>query len=368
MDTENTRVLVVDDAVVYRKIVSDVLSGVPGVEIVGTACDGKMAVACMNTLKPDLLVLDVDMPEMNGLEVLAYIKKNRLDIGAIMLSSVAQESRDYTIQALELGAFDFISKPATSSPEESKRVVRRSLCRVVAAFIRKHEVRSRSRGSKSRVHPDMPTVPVSNAAEQCMRPASQIVGIGVSTGGPNALREMLPRLPEDMGVPILIVQHMPPMFTRSLAQSLNAACKMEVLEAEDCQVICPNVIYIAPGGKQMKVVKRPKRSDPMIRITDDPPENGCRPAVDFLFRSIAQVYGAKATGVVMTGMGSDGKLGMKLIKRHGAATIAQGKNSCVVYGMPREVIDAGIVDVVAPLETMAQAICRTVQQGKAVLV
>jgi len=358
----------VDDTLVYRKIVSDILSEMPGVEVVGTAHNGNMAVTYMNTLKPDLLVLDVDMPEMNGLEVLAHIKKNRLNVGAIMLSSVAQESRDYTIQALELGAFDFISKPTASSPEEGKRAVGRLLRRVVAAFIRKHEIRCQWGKGKSRPHADVPFTSLSSAAHQGTCPASQIVGIGVSTGGPNALKEMLPQLPDDMGVPILIVQHMPPMFTRSLAKSLNTVCKMEVLEAEDHQAVRPNVIYIAPGGRQMKVVKRPKRTGHIIRVTDDPSENGCRPAVDYLFRSIAQVYGAGATAVIMTGMGSDGKLGMRLMKRHGAATIAQEKDSCVVYGMPREVVDAGLVDVITPLETMAQAICRTVQQGKEVLV
>jgi len=367
MGTGDTRVLVVDDAVVYRKIVSDILCEMTGVEVVGTAFNGEMAVTCIETLKPDLLVLDVDMPEMDGLELLAHIKRNGLDVGAIMLSSVTQAGSELTIQALELGAFDFISKPATSSPEENKLAMQPLLRRVVAAFIRRHGVKSILRRRESPVHP-VAVAQMSNRAERYARPASQIVGIGISTGGPNALKEMLPQLPGDMGVPILIVQHMPPMFTKSLAHSLNTRCKMEVLEAKNRQVIRPDVIYIAPGGKQMKVVKRAKRAGHIIRTTDDPPENGCRPAVDFLFRSMAKAYGAEATAVMMTGMGNDGKLGMQLMKRCGAATIAQDKNSCVVYGMPREVVEAGIVDVVAPLETMAQEICKTVQQGKAVLV
>lgn len=369
VDTGNTRVLVVDDAVVYRRIVSEVLSEMPGVEIVGTAFSGEMAVTCMSTLKPDLLILDLDMPDMDGLEVLAHIRKNGLEIGAIMLTSITREGREHTIQALELGAFDFVSKPATSCLEEGKDAVQQLLRQVVAAYMRKREIpRILGKGARARCLDAPAPAPASTEPNRRPRPDSQIVGIGISTGGPNALKEMLPQLPANLGVPVLIVQHMPPMFTRSLSQSLNAACQMEVIEAKNNQVIRPGVIYLAPGGKQMKVTKKAKRKEKVIKLTDDPPEHGCRPAVDFLFRSMAQVYGPQATAVIMTGMGSDGKLGMELMKRHGAATIAQEKGSCVVYGMPREVIEAGVVDVVAPLETMAQEIVRTIQQTKAVLV
>lgn len=366
MGTGNTRVLVADDAVVYRKIVSDILSEMSGVEVVGTAFNGKMAVTCLSTLKPDLLILDIDMPEMDGLEVLRHIDQNKLDIGAVILSNSTRAGSEHTIQALELGAFDFVSKSTHSSPEACRLDIQSSLRRVVAAFIRQHEVKRMLSRQSSHLHSASGAGPGSGGTLQEVRPSSQIVGIGISTGGPTALKEMLPRLPEDLGVPILIVQHMPSMFTRSLAQSLSAACKMEVLEAENRQIIHPNTIYIAPGGKQMKVAQRPKGTGHIIKITDDPAENGCRPAVDFLFRSLAHVYGPRATAVIMTGMGSDGMLGMKLMKQHGAATIAQDKESCVVYGMPKEVIEAGLVDVVAPLAAIPREICRTVEQGRAV--
>ena len=197
---------------------------------------------------------------------------------------------------------------------------------------------------------------------------SQLIVIGISTGGPNALKEVLPQLPGDIGVPVLIVQHMPPVFTKSLADSLNSKCALEVIEGQDGQVLTPNVVTIAPGGKQMKVILSDDKKQKVIKITDDPAENGCRPSVDYLFRSIAQVYDGRVTAVIMTGMGSDGKLGMRLLKRNGATTLAQDERSCVVYGMPKEVVEAGLADLIVPLHSMAQAICKTVTVAKAVLI
>ncbi len=187
------------------------------------------------------------------------------------------------------------------------------------------------------------------------------MAIGISTGGPNALAQMMPGLPGNLDVPILIVQHMPPVFTRSLANSLNSKCSIEVREAADGDPVQSNVALIAPGGKQMKVVAGADGKRRLIKITDDPPENSCKPSVDYLFRSIAQHYVGRATGVIMTGMGSDGALGLKLMKRSGATVIAQNEASCVVYGMPREPVDAGIVDVIAPLDRIADEIVKTVK-------
>jgi len=188
---------------------------------------------------------------------------------------------------------------------------------------------------------------------------SSIVGIGISTGGPNALAQMLPKLPGDIGVPVVVVQHMPPMFTQSLAKSLNAKCALEVHEAVNGEALTPNKIYIAPGGKQMKIVAGPDGRQRVIKITDDAPENSCKPSVDYLFRSIAELYVGRATGVIMTGMGSDGTAGLTQMRNSGAFIIAQDEASCVVFGMPKEPIQKGIVDVVAPLDQISRAIVNT---------
>jgi two-component system chemotaxis response regulator CheB len=199
------------------------------------------------------------------------------------------------------------------------------------------------------------------AADGQRRVKSEIVALGISTGGPNALAQVLPKLPPNLGVPVVIVQHMPPIFTQSLANSLDSKCALTVQEAVDGQPILPNVILIAPGGKQMKVATGTDGKARIIRITDAPPENSCKPSVDYLFRSIASHFEARATGVIMTGMGSDGTLGLKLMKRSGAFIIAQDEATCSVYGMPKGPIDAGIVDIISPLDRMAEEIVRTVK-------
>jgi len=192
------------------------------------------------------------------------------------------------------------------------------------------------------------------------RSRSEVIGIGISTGGPNALTKMIPLLPANLKAPVLIVQHMPPMFTASLANSLNNKSSLEVKEAEDGDVITPGKVLIAPGGKQMKIVAGADGLTRKIKITDDPPENSCRPSVDYLFRSIAQHYVGRSTGVIMTGMGSDGSRGLVQMKKNGSIVIAQDEESCTVFGMPKEPIETGIVDVVAPLDRIAEEIVKTV--------
>ena len=214
--------------------------------------------------------------------------------------------------------------------------------------------------------PKKPPEKTDNIAERMriisekIRVKPEIVGIGISTGGPKALAKMMPQLPAPINVPILIVQHMPPIFTQSLARNLDSKCGFDVKEAVDGEPITPNKAYIAPGGKQMKVVAGADGINRIIRITDDPPENSCKPSVDYLFRSIAQHYVGRSTGVIMTGMGSDGSLGLKLMKRSGSLIIAQNEATCVVYGMPKEPIENGIVDVIAPLDKIAEVIRKAV--------
>lgn len=364
------RVLTVDDTVVYRKIVSDIIAELPGVELLGTAHNGKIAMAKVALLKPDLLTLDLEMPEMNGLEVLAALKKEAPEVGAIMLSTLTQKGGEMTMKALELGAFDFIPKPQGGTMEENKLTVKHALAPMIKAFSRQNQIRSILKGGSHPEEEDSKKKPVADPAEVARpkigalpahgRGKSKIVGIGISTGGPVALGKVMPQLPADLNVPVLVVQHMPAVFTKSLADSLNAKCAIEVREAVDGEPLLPNTALIAPGRTQMKVVVADDKSR-IIKITDDPPENSCKPSVDYLFRSIAHLYLGRATGVIMTGMGSDGTLGLKLMKRNGATLIAQDEGTCTVYGMPKEAIESGIVDVIAPLDSIAQEICRTLK-------
>jgi two-component system chemotaxis response regulator CheB len=192
---------------------------------------------------------------------------------------------------------------------------------------------------------------------------SRVVAVGISTGGPAALAKMMPALPGDLDVPILIVQHLPPLYTQALAERLDSKCAIKVKEGSDGEALSPNTAYIAPGGSQMKVAKAPAPGsrELIIRITDDPPENGCKPSADYLFRSVVEHFGGRATGVIMTGMGSDGASGLRLMKAHGATIIAQDASTSVVFGMARKPIEEEIVDVIVPLDRIAEEIRRTVK-------
>ncbi len=370
MENRFLKVLVVDDTVVYRKVVSDILKEIPGIEVVGIANNGRIALAKIDRLKPNLLILDIEMPEMNGLEVLSHIKKEGLDIGAIMLSTLTKQGGEITMKSLELGAFDFITKPQEGNLRENRDRLKNIFIPMLKAFKRRVEIRNILKGKRTpetgsndirgfRESADV--VQRINTHGKRKKSKSKIVAIGISTGGPNALSKMLPELPGDLNVPILVVQHMPPIFTKSLAMNLNLKCKLEVREAGDGEPIQANTIFIAPGGKQMKVAVGLGDSDMIIRITDDPPENSCKPSVDYLFRSIAKHYTGRNTGVIMTGMGADGAESIKLMKENGSTIIAQNEATCVVYGMPKEPINAGIADVISPLNKISEEICRTVR-------
>lgn len=366
MSEQPIRVLVVDDTVVYRKVVSDVIEELPDAEVVGVAHDGKIAMSKIGFLKPDLLTLDIEMPEMNGLEVLDRIRTEAPGTGAVMLSTLTQKGGAMTVKALELGAFDFIPKPETRSLDESKDAVKRALGPILKAYARRKALREALRSSDARKGGESLSGPAGVVTPQTVfsgrrEGKSEIVGIGISTGGPNALAAMLPHLSPGMNVPILIVQHMPPVFTQSLAKSLDAKCALKVKEAVDGEPVSPNTTFIAPGGKQMKIAAGGDGKTRIIRITDDPPENSCKPSVDYLFRSIAHHYVGRATGVIMTGMGADGREGLRLMKKNGAVVIAQDEWTSTVYGMPKEAVAAGVVDVISPLDEIAAEIKKTVQ-------
>ena len=364
---KKTKVLVVDDTIFYRKIISDILNEIPDVEVVASANTGKVALNKIESLKPDLVTLDVEMPGMNGLEVLEQINKSHSDTGVIMVSTLTSLGSEITIRALELGAFDFIEKPQDgASMKENKEKVKLKLQPIIQAFLKRRDLK-RSIGLKktpgvSFNKPALkPAVKKPVAVKPSFKSKSEIIGVGISTGGPNALAKMIPMLPADINVPILIVQHMPPVFTASLAKSLNNKSKLTVVEAKNGEAIEPNTVYIAPGGKQMKISASNDGRRRLIKITDDPPENSCKPSADYLFRSIADYYVGRATGVIMTGMGYDGFKGLIEMHKNNATIIAQDEETCTVFGMPKAPIDNGIAHVISPLDKIAGEIVKTVK-------
>lgn len=356
------RVLVVDDTVTYRKILADLLTELPGVTVVGTAANGKIALDKVEQLRPDLITLDLEMPEIDGLEVLRRLRASKSDVGVIMLSAFTTEGANATLAALKGGAFDFVVKPSGGTLQENSSQLRTMLSSKLRAFARQRGVRQLL-GGKSLPHASIPLPTPRPTVGGALPAATEAVVIGISTGGPKALTEMLPRLPAALPVPVLIVQHMPPLFTRSLAEDLDHRCPLHVVEAKHGQPVRPGEVLIAPGGRQMGIRRDAKGVE--VFLTDDPPENSCRPAVDYLFRCAAEVFGRNTLGVIMTGMGSDGTAGCQLLKQRGARVIAQDEASCVVFGMPREPILRGLVDVIAPLDRMAAEIIRLVGRGAA---
>jgi two-component system chemotaxis response regulator CheB len=322
------------------------------------------------------VTLDIEMPEMNGIEVLETLKNKGLDTAVVVVSSLTARGGELTMRALELGAFDFITKP--EGGERGIEDFNRTLTTIVGAVIKRLEIKKILKGipkagaeagkTPAEVAPHSGPEDKSekrpSTAEAFRSPkgaGNTIVAIGLSTGGPQALLTMLPMVPADIKVPIVIVQHMPPIFTANLAGSLDSRCGFPVKEAENGEPLRNGTAYIAPGGKQMRIVLGTDAASKIIRVTDDPPENHCKPSADYLFRSVAHLYYGKATGVIMTGMGNDGALGLDAMKRAGAVIIAQDEKTCIVYGMPKAAVDAGIVDAVLPLDRIAGAIASSVR-------
>jgi two-component system chemotaxis response regulator CheB len=359
----NTRILVVDDTSIFRRIISDALSGIPGVEVVGTASNGKLALARIAALQPDVITLDIEMPEMNGIEMLEAMRVSGLRTSVIMLSSLTVKGGEMTIQALEAGAFDFITKPEGRSQHESLTQLRDNLRPIIQTLSRQREIRSilKTPAGKAAAASPAALPPVSASVRTPERTGAPIVLIGVSTGGPTALAEVLPAWPPKIGAPVFIVQHMPPLFTEALAQRLQTKSSIRVKEAQNGEVAEADCAYLAPGGKQMKLTPGQK-GEIVIRITDDPPENACRPSVDYLFRSVALHFPGRAIAAILTGMGNDGTAGTRMLKRGGSFTIAQDEASCVVFGMPREAILAGVIDTVVPLNRIAGTIVRAIAE------
>jgi two-component system chemotaxis response regulator CheB len=352
-----TRLLVVDDSALYRQAVCNVLRDAPEVTIVGIAKDGVDALEKIKELDPDLLTLDVQMPDMDGIGVLREINRRRLRPKAIMLSSLTSEGAQVTTDALLEGAFDFILKPSGGDVTENHRRLREALDEKIGAFRQSDD---RAAVNKRRARGPAVTAPEPEVAPDAA--VCRAVLIGTSTGGPVALKEVLPRIPAPFSVPVLVVQHMPPEYTKALARRLDEMCALDVAEATNGAELRPGTAFIAPGGRQMKLTCRNDRV--LVRITDDPPENRCRPSVDYLFRSAVEVFDGNALGVIMTGMGQDGLNGCAELKRRGGRVFAQDECGCMVYGMPKAVIEQGLADRVLPLARIGPAITRYVDRSR----
>lgn len=337
-------VLIVDDSVIYRKFLYDIFTENLGLEKVDRVSGGQGALDRLALGKHQLVTLDLEMPGMDGMETLREIRRRFPDVKVLMISSHTQNGARVTIDALEQGAFEFVAKPDMDDREACLTYLRDQIT---------GKVRHLLGHAPAAVSARLTTPPPARATmvPPTSHRAIQVVAIGVSTGGPAALGTLLQAFPAKYSRPILIVQHMPAMFTKALADSLNQKCALNVVEAHDGMAVVPGQVFIAPGGKQMKVELREKL--PVIRITDDPPESFCKPSVDYLYRSLTRVYDGRVLAVIMTGMGADGARGAQLLKRRGAVVFAESEATCVVFGMPREVIKLGLADEVLELPRLA---------------
>lgn len=341
------RLLIVDDSRVFRAVIEDALRDEPGIEIVGSVWSGEKALEVLPSLDIDVVTLDIEMPGIGGLETLrriqAYNQSAMKSVGVIMISSYTRAGAAITLSALELGAFDFLPKPTYKPGETGFSVFRNQLSRRIHGCT---------------THPSHAETPQKTGAESPplfkKGKIPRAILIGVSTGGPKALNQMLPKLSALVECPILIVQHMPPVFTLTLAQSLNALCAHHVCEAQEGMIIEGRRIYIAPGGKHLTV--RREGANIVTGINEQPPENGCRPSVDVLFRSATQAYAGEVVAAILTGMGNDGSASLHALKRAGARIVAQDEASSIVWGMPGAAVRTGTVEVVASLDKLPETI------------
>lgn len=352
-------VLVVDDSAFMRKLVAEMVDGAGDFRVVGTARNGRDALSKVHSLNPDLVTMDVEMPELDGIGALGYIM-SEAPRPVIMLSGAATgDAGDLTIRALELGAVDFVRKP--SGPISlDLGTVREQLLEALRAADQVN-----LRGVEVLAKPHAPAQRVPAAETRTAGAATRVVVIAASTGGPRALAEIIPRLPRDLDAAVLVVQHMPPGFTRSLAERLDAQSDMRVVEAAHGDVVRTNRVYVAPGGWHMRVERAPGLGPPTIALDDSPTIWGVRPSADPLFHSAALVFGARAIGVVLTGMGRDGAAGLRAIHDAGGAGLAQDRDSSIIYGMPHAAALGGGVDRILPLGVLPGAIADLVARDRA---
>ncbi|MFO0646823.1 MAG: chemotaxis response regulator protein-glutamate methylesterase [Polyangiales bacterium] len=348
------RVLIVDDSALVRRLLQEVLSSEQDIEVVGTASNAAIALSRIETLSPDVVTLDIEMPDMSGLELLAEIRKRAPKLPVIMFSSLTQRGAATTLDALALGATDYVTKPTGASSREA------ALEQVRTQLVPKLRVLA------PRAPPGMERLNAAQRRERVSFGETQrvsVLAVGCSTGGPNALAEIFGRLSCALAAPVLIVQHMPPLFTRMLADRLGASGPLRVREASHGDVLTPGGVWIAPGDFHMRVERQGLST--VIALDKGPPENSCRPAVDVLFRSVAEVYGERALALVLTGMGQDGLRGAEAIHARGGRIIAQDEASSVVWGMPGAVVRAGLAGSVLPLQEIADDVTRRVGSSPA---
>ena len=342
------RVLIVDDSAFVRQALVRMLSSVPDIEVVGTAVDGKEGLEKAVALRPDVVTLDIKMPRMGGLEALRRIM-TECPVPVLLLSSLTSEGGEITLRGLELGALDFVDKSS----------VRGHMNLLELAEELKAKVRALARVPRDRVHaPEGLPAEARVAQPAAHARGAEVVVIGTSTGGPPALQAIIPKLPAGLASSILVVQHMPVGFTRSLADRLASRSALPVREAEDGDSVSPGVVLIAPAGRHMKVQRRGPTA--RVWLDDEPRSSLHRPSVDVLMASVAKAYGPRSLGVVLTGMGSDGVEGLRAIRQTGGRTLAESEESCVIYGMPKAAVEAGVVDRSVPLARMADEIMAAV--------
>jgi two-component system, chemotaxis family, protein-glutamate methylesterase/glutaminase len=363
-----------------RNLISRIVDSTPGLRTVDKAMNGVFALQKIPRCQPDIIVLDIEMPEMNGIEFLKERQRLGIDIPVVILSSVARSGAQVTMEALSLGAVDFITKPSGSVSSDIHTVAG-ELSRMLVAYGSQYQ---REKGRESthysyeapermfdaveavphaQSRPLLKSVPKTEPAKPVRSPGpTEIVVIGISTGGPNALREVFAHIAADLGKPVVVVQHMPAGFTEEFAASLDRICPLEVKEAADGDVLKPGRVLIAPGDWHVTVEKRSLAG--IVRVNQDPPENGHRPSADVLFRSVAREYGNRALAVIMTGMGKDGALELGSIYREGGVTLGQDEGSSVVYGMPKVAFEMGNVMEQVPLNRMAERISALARESR----
>ncbi|WP_097025911.1 protein-glutamate methylesterase/protein-glutamine glutaminase [Clostridium peptidivorans] len=353
------KVLVVDDSALMRKIISDMINSEKNMEVVGIARNGQDFLKKLEDIKPNVVTLDVEMPIMNGIEALKELKRRNINIPVIVLSSISKECSELTMECLENGAFDFIAKPSGSISLDIDKVENELISKINLAYEKCQdgcsfeEIRSISKELSIELNEENKTIP-----KKAFTNKVAALVIGTSTGGPKALHEVVSNLPDDLGIPVFVVQHMPATFTKAFAERLNTKCKITVVEAYDGQVVLNNVVYIAPGGFHMEVGK-----DKKIHLNKEPTIWGVRPAVDKLFKSAAVVYKEKLLSVVLTGMGKDGAEGTIEVKKNGGITISEDKSTSIIYGMPKAAFETGMVDMVLRLDKVASEIVKLVKRN-----
>jgi two-component system chemotaxis response regulator CheB len=350
------RILIVDDSAVMRSLLRSVVTADPSLEVAGTAADGATALNCIDSLRPDLVLLDVEMPVMDGLATLRNMRRRGQRVPVVMCSSLTQRGAKVTLEALACGASDYVGKPSgQAGREEAARALAQDLLPKIHALTVQAQ-------NAPMILPMVAPVRV-----QAISSEPAVVVIGISTGGPAALDVVLPQLPRDFPLPVLIVQHMPELFTSLFAERLNGRCKMPVREAKEGEAVKAGEIAIARGNWHLEVLAASRAGAPAtMHLTQGLPENHCRPAADVLFRTAAEVYGAGVLAVVMTGMGADGMAGCQLIRSRGGSVLAQDQASSTVWGMPGAVVNAGLAQRVLPLQSIAPEILRMVCRTNAV--